>query len=67
LPELVDMARHASGVALMELGVLLLLLTPVLRVLVLALGWTARREARMAFISLIVLALLAISVLFGMG
>jgi uncharacterized membrane protein len=67
LSELADMALHANGVAWMELGVLLLLLTPILRVLVLAIGWSIRREGRMAMISLTVLALLAISLFFGVG
>jgi uncharacterized membrane protein len=67
LPDLVRAAGEGNGVAWMELGVLALLLTPILRVLVLAIGWARRREKRMALVALTVLVLLTISLLFGVG
>jgi uncharacterized membrane protein len=43
------------------------MLTPILRVLVLAIGWLLEKEWRFAAIALCVLALLATSVVLGTG
>jgi uncharacterized membrane protein len=67
LPDLLSMAGQGNGVAFMELGVLTLTLTPVLRVLVLAVGWAIRRERRMALVAFVVLGLLALSVALSTG
>jgi hypothetical protein len=67
LPDLLHLAATGSGVALLEVGILLLLFTPVVRVIVLAIGWTLRRETRMAPVALVVLALLALSLVLGFG
>ncbi|HTQ40387.1 MAG TPA: DUF1634 domain-containing protein [Pirellulales bacterium] len=67
LPDLLRMAADGNGVACMELGVLVLMLTPVVRVMVLAVGWMARREGRMALVALTVLLLLAISIMLSVG
>jgi uncharacterized membrane protein len=64
---LVEDAAHGNGDALLNLGILALLFTPICRVVVLAIGWTVRREHRMAFVALCVLALLAISLIVGIG
>jgi uncharacterized membrane protein len=67
LSDLLRMAGAGNGVAWMELGILLLLLTPIMRVIVLAIGWAVRRDGRMALVALTVLALLAISMWIGVG
>jgi uncharacterized membrane protein len=67
VPELVRMAGEGNGVAWMELGVLMLLATPVLRVIVLAIGWSLQRDGRMALVALVVLLLLAVSVVLSAG
>lgn len=59
--------RHSQGVSLIELGLLVLMGTPVLRVAVLALGWLLDREWRFAGVAFTVLGLLAVSVVLGMG
>lgn len=60
-------AARGDGVAILDLGVLILMLTPVLRVVVLAVGWLASREWRFGLIALTVLALLVTSILLGTG
>jgi uncharacterized membrane protein len=65
--ELLRLASEANGVAWIELGVLALLFTPILRVLVLAIGWALRRDLRMALVALTVLVLLTISLAVGVG
>ncbi len=65
--ELFRLAGEANGVALMELGVLALLFTPILRVVVLGIGWSIERDRRMAGVALVVLVLLAISLVMGVG
>jgi hypothetical protein len=62
---LLDQAAHGDGIALMNLGLLALMATPVLRVVVLAAGWGWRREWRFLAVSLTVLALLGISMVLG--
>jgi uncharacterized membrane protein len=65
--ELPGRAAAGSGVALIELGLLVLILTPALRVAVLAVGWTAAGDRRFAATATIVLALLGLSVWLGLG
>ena len=65
--ELLRMAGEGHGVAWMELGVLMLLATPVLRVIVLAIGWSVERDGRMALVAVVVLVLLAVSILLSAG
>ena len=67
LPAIIQRATAGQGVALLNMGVLLLMATPVARVIVLAVGWTVRRDYRMAAVALCVLALLAISLFIGAG
>jgi uncharacterized membrane protein len=64
---LVQTALRFDGVALLSLGVVLLMLTPLLRVVVLAAGWSLRRDWRFALVALSVLSLLAISLTLGFG
>ncbi len=60
-------AMHGDGSAILNLGILILMLTPILRVLVLAIGWLLEKEWRFAAIALCVLALLATSAILGTG
>ncbi len=60
-------AFSGEGVSLVELGTVSLMLTPLLRVIVLALGWSLRRDWRFALVAFIVLTLLAISLTLGFG
>jgi uncharacterized membrane protein len=65
--ELVGAALAGDGVALMECGVLVLILTPVGRVIVLTVGWVAAGERRFAAVASVVLALLVFSIWLGVG
>jgi uncharacterized membrane protein len=60
-------AVRGEGIALIDLGFLVLMGTPVVRVVVLAIGWSAARETRFAAVSLTVLALLLVSIVLGVG
>jgi uncharacterized membrane protein len=56
-----------NGAALIEVGLLLLIATPIMRVAVLALGWGLAGNRRFMAVSLVVLALLLISFFLGVG
>jgi uncharacterized membrane protein len=58
---------HGDGAAILELGLLVLMLTPVARVLILAVGWFRSRDRTFSLIAFFVLALLTLSVLLGTG
>jgi hypothetical protein len=60
-------AAGGDGVALMDLGLLVLMATPVVRVAVLAVGWGWEREWRFVAVALAVLALLGLSIAMGVG
>jgi uncharacterized membrane protein len=60
-------ALREDGISLINLGLLVLILTPLMRVLVLALGWTAQRQWRFAAVSCTVLGLLILSLVLGVG
>ena len=62
---LLPQAAKGSGVAMLQLGLWLLLFTPVSRVVVLAVGWGARREWSFAATAVVVLCLLAASIMLG--
>jgi uncharacterized membrane protein len=64
---IVSQAVHGNGIAILNLGIFVLMLTPILRVMVLGVGWLLEREWRFAAIAFIVLALLATSVVLGTG
>lgn len=64
---IVSQAIHGNGIAILYLGIFILMLTPILRVIVLAFGWLLEREWRFAAIAILVLALLATSVVLGTG
>ena len=60
-------AIHGNATAILTLGILILMLTPILRVIVLSVGWLLEKEWRFAAIALCVLALLATSMVLGTG
>ena len=60
-------AVRGEGVDLLDLGLLILIGTPVLRVAVLAAGWGRAGDRRFAAIALTVLALLGLSMAPGLG
>lgn len=62
---LIDDAIHGQPVALVQTGLVLLMLTPIVRVVVLGLGWLIEKEYRFATIALIVFALLIGSLILG--
>jgi uncharacterized membrane protein len=60
-------AGRLRGPALTTLGLLVLMVTPVLRVVVLLIGWARRRDWVFAAVAMMVLALLILSMSLGMG
>lgn len=60
-------AFHFDAVPLLDLGLLALMLTPVVRIVILAGGWCLRRDFRFAFVALGVLLLVMVSLLIGVG
>ena len=66
-PQLFRSALDGDGFAVLDWGVVTLMLTPLLRIIVLATGWAWRRDFRFALVALLVLALLTASLLIGVG
>ncbi len=64
---LFPLAISGDGVALLDLGFLTLMLTPLARVLILGIGWGTERNWHFAAIAFVVLGLLAISLVIGVG
>jgi uncharacterized membrane protein len=64
---LLTRAVHGDATAILECGLIVLMLTPVARVLILAVGWAMRRDWTFSLIAFWVLALLALSVVLGTG
>ena len=60
-------AAAGDGAALIDLGLLVLMATPVVRVAVLAVGWAAAGDRRFAAVAAAVLALLGVSLYLGVG
>lgn len=65
--ELLKHVAKGGGVATLNLGLFILILTPGLRVLVLAIGWCLERDWVFAAVALAVFVLLALSLTLGMG
>jgi hypothetical protein len=65
LVSLVHDAAREDGVGLMQLGLLVLMVTPVLRVLVLAVGWSLERRWTFMAVAMTVMTLLAVSLVLG--
>ncbi len=66
-PRLFARALAGEGRALVDVGLIVLMFTPVVRVIVLAVGWLAARQWWLAAVSLTVAALLGVSVAIGVG
>ncbi|HVX13402.1 MAG TPA: DUF1634 domain-containing protein [Pirellulales bacterium] len=64
---LVHDALQFRGSAVTTLGLLVLMITPIVRVVVLLVGWAARRDWLFASVALAVLSLLVFSLLHGVG
>jgi uncharacterized membrane protein len=64
---IISKAASGDGVAILGVGILILMLTPVSRVVVLAIGWLIGRQWRFGVIALCVLALLLTSLILGTG
>ena len=62
-PPSLDLKNIENGIGLMQIGLLILIATPMMRVLVLALGWSFSKNIRFAVVAWLVLALLVISLL----
>jgi uncharacterized membrane protein len=67
LHELLPAVMHGNGVALTNAGLLLLIMTPIVRVFVLAVGWGIAGNYRFMAVAIVVLLLLGISFLLGVG
>jgi uncharacterized membrane protein len=67
LSSLLSQAASGNGAAILNLGLLVLMFTPVARVIVLAAGWLLDRQWRFGVVALCVLCLLALSVILGTG
>lgn len=67
LRSLLRRAARADGVAMLYLGLVFLMLTPVARVVVLGTGWLLDGQRRFALVALCVLVLLGLSVALGVG
>ncbi len=63
----VSRAVRGEGTAVMTIGLLILMLTPIARVIVLGVDWLLERERLFAAVAATVLTLLAISVVLGTG
>jgi uncharacterized membrane protein len=64
---LLRQAMRGNGLAMVELGLLALMVTPILRVAVLAIEWTITGKKILSAVSLTVLGLLLLSFLLGVG
>jgi len=60
-------ALQCDAVPLLDLGLLTLMLTPMVRIVILAGGWAIRRDYRFALVAVVVLVLLIASLLKGVG
>jgi len=69
-PQLATLAQRAlqgNSDPLLDVGLLLLVLTPVLRIVVLGIGWAVERNWRFALVAFFVMILLGFSVALGVG
>jgi uncharacterized membrane protein len=67
LGDLLRRAMHLNGPALTTLGLLVLMITPILRVVVLLAGWAMQRDWVFASVAVTVLILLIVSLSLGVG
>ena len=64
---LIRSVLSGNGLSIIELGLLVLMVTPLFRVAVLVGGWALERERRFAIVALVVLCLLGLSLILGIG
>lgn len=64
-PKLLHDSARLNGPAVTTLGLLALMITPIVRVVVLLIGWTVERDWRFAGVALAVFVLLCISLSLG--
>ena len=62
----VNDALGGNAGALMNLGILTLMATPIVRVIILAIGWLIDRQWRMAVVAIAVFVLLGVSLVLGL-
>lgn len=67
IPDILKGSAHQDGVPMINLGLLLLMATPVLRIMVLGLGWMLKGKIGLVAVALGVLLLLLASMLLGIG
>jgi uncharacterized membrane protein len=67
LSALLHEAAALNGPAITTLGLLVLMITPMMRVIVLLIGWTLERNTVFATVALVVLGLLILSLSLGVG
>jgi uncharacterized membrane protein len=67
LSHLLRGALAGDGLSIIDLALVVLMLTPLFRVAVLALGWFLSGERRFAVVALVVLSLLVLSLALGVG
>jgi uncharacterized membrane protein len=67
LGALIRGALVGDGTSIIDLGLLVLMATPLARVAILAIGWTLEGRRRFAVVALVVLALLSLSLVLGIG
>lgn len=66
ISELPTEVWHGNGVAVIDLGLMLLMATPTIRVAVLLTGWVREKNWFFAIVAQTVLALLILSIVFGL-
>ncbi len=67
LAKLIRAAATGDGTSIIDLALLVLMITPPMRVVVLGVGWAWSGNRRFAAVALTVLTLLALSVFLGIG
>ncbi|MDB5334702.1 MAG: hypothetical protein JWN70_321 [Planctomycetaceae bacterium] len=67
IPEVLQGASRQEGVPLINLGLLLLMATPILRIAVLGVGWFFSGDIHFAMVSAVVMLLLIVSIALGIG
>jgi uncharacterized membrane protein len=67
LRDLMRGSAHWEGLSLINLGLLMLMATPVLRIALLGVGWLIRGEPRFFSVAVVVFLLISLSMALGIG
>ena len=67
LPGILDGVIHLNGMAIIQLGVAILIATPVIRVMLSAIGFLIERDYMYVLITLVVLGIIMFNMLSGLG